>query len=71
MFLNELSPFWHELSRHPIAFLGGFASGVLRLNLTDDPVRSWLNTAAPGTVPPGSNGNGKNSGNGPKSISID
>lgn len=42
MFLDELTPFVEELARQPVAFLGGFASGVLRLNLADDPVKSWL-----------------------------
>ncbi|NJM66304.1 MAG: hypothetical protein HC851_11895 [Acaryochloris sp. RU_4_1] len=42
MFLNELSPLFQELVSKPIAFMGGFASGLLRLNLAEDPVKSWL-----------------------------
>ncbi|MBE9209579.1 hypothetical protein IQ244_24390 [Nostoc sp. LEGE 06077] len=42
MFLDELSPIFKELTHHPVSFLGGFFSGVLRLNLKDDPVKSWL-----------------------------
>jgi hypothetical protein len=42
MFINELSPLFKELTQHPVSFLGGFVSGVLRLNLADDPVKSWL-----------------------------
>ncbi|MEM6435815.1 MAG: hypothetical protein AAF773_18480 [Cyanobacteria bacterium P01_D01_bin.115] len=42
MFLDELTPFLQELTRQPVAFLGGFVSGALRLNLDDDPVKSWL-----------------------------
>ncbi|MBU7585731.1 MAG: hypothetical protein KAF91_23085 [Nostoc sp. TH1S01] len=42
MFLDELSPIFKELTQHPVSFLGGFVSGVLRLNLKDDPVKSWL-----------------------------
>jgi hypothetical protein len=42
MFLTELQPALVELTQQPIAFLGGFVSGVLRLNLADDPLKSWL-----------------------------
>ena len=72
MFLDELTPIFKELSKQPVAFLGGFFSGVFRLNLSDDPVKTWLDEQV------GSNGytgastgseNGKTSG--PQSISID
>ncbi len=43
MFITELSPLFQELAQHPVSFLGGFVSGILRLNLTEDPVKSWLN----------------------------
>jgi hypothetical protein len=72
MFIDELSPIFKQLAQHPISFLGGFASGVLKLNLADDPVKSWLNQqrgvnsySYPGTEAH----NGKASG--PQSISID
>jgi hypothetical protein len=42
MFLDELTPLFKQLSQHPVSFMGGFVSGVLRLNLKDDPVKSWL-----------------------------
>jgi len=42
MFISELSPIFKQFVQHPASFLGGFASGVLRLNLADDPVKSWL-----------------------------
>jgi hypothetical protein len=42
MFIDELSPIFKEFTQHPISFLGGFFSGVLRLSLADDPVKSWL-----------------------------
>jgi len=32
MFLDELQPVVKELIQQPIAFFGGFASGLLRLN---------------------------------------
>ena len=42
MFLDELTPIVKELVEQPVAFLGGFFSGMLKLNLNDDPVKSWL-----------------------------
>jgi hypothetical protein len=68
--MDELTPVLKELSHHPISFLGGFVSGLLRLNLADDPVRSWLDQQTGASYPSSSdNLNGKN--NGPQSISID
>ncbi|MBF2078297.1 MAG: hypothetical protein IGR76_07210 [Synechococcales cyanobacterium T60_A2020_003] len=69
MFLDELSPLFQEFTRQPVAFLGGLASGFLRLNLAEDPVKSWLDRqAGVSTTAPSSN-NGKSSG--PQSITID
>lgn len=71
MFLDELSPFAQELIGHPAAFLGGLASGLLRLSLGDDPVKSWL--AKQGVNPTAmatGTGNHRN-GDGPQSITID
>ncbi|MBD3880234.1 hypothetical protein IFO70_00540 [Phormidium tenue FACHB-886] len=67
MFLDELTPVLRELAGYPIAFLGGFASGLLRLNLTEEPVKSWLDkqTGSPATT----SSNGRSSG--PQSISIE
>ncbi|MEI1373795.1 hypothetical protein PQG02_14225 [Nostoc sp. UHCC 0926] len=42
MFIDELSPIFREFIQHPVSFVGGLFSGVLRLNLADDPVKSWL-----------------------------
>jgi hypothetical protein len=73
MFLDELSPFLNELTGHPAAFLGGLASGLLRLNLSDDPVKGWLQQQ--GMAPSSSGGfsaNGsQNNGGGPQTISIE
>lgn len=72
MFLDELTPVFKELTQQPVAFLGGFFSGVLRLNLSDDPVKSWLDeqTGSTGyTAATNGSDNGKSSG--PQSISID
>ncbi|NER53093.1 MAG: hypothetical protein F6J92_41960 [Symploca sp. SIO1A3] len=72
MFLEEITPILTELTRQPVAFLGGFFSGAFRLNLSDDPVKSWLDKQTGSTV---STSNSKESGNdnnsGPQSISID
>jgi hypothetical protein len=66
---DELSPVLTQLSSQPVAFLGGFVSGVLRLSLEDDPVKSWLDKQAgrPGTPPMDTNGHQ----NGPQSITIE
>jgi hypothetical protein len=72
MFLDELTPVFKELTQQPVAFLGGFFSGILRLNLSDDPVKSWLDeqTGSTGdTAPTNGSDNGKSTG--PQSISID
>jgi hypothetical protein len=71
MFMDELTPVFRELTSHPVAFLGGFFSGLLRLNLADDPVKTWLdqNTGSPFTAPGSSGSNGKSGG--PQSISIE
>jgi len=71
MFVDELSPIFKQFTQHPISFLGGFASGLLRLNLADDPVRSWLDQQLSSTTTTSTTQahNGKTSG--PQSISID
>ncbi|MBD2184422.1 hypothetical protein H6S82_10585 [Planktothrix sp. FACHB-1355] len=72
MFFDELTPIFRELTQHPVSFLGGFFSGIFRLNLADDPIKSWLDQQAgvtPDSSPTTENNNGKS--NGPQSISID
>lgn len=69
MFVDEFSPVFKQLTAYPVAFLGGFVSGLLRLNLADEPVKSWLDNqggVASISTPP-SSGNGSK----PTSISID
>ena len=71
MFLDELAPIFREMTQQPMSFLGGFFSGVLRLNLSDDPVRSWLDQQV-GSAPSSTGtqiNNGKSGG--PQSITID
>lgn len=70
--MDELKPILQELTQEPLAFLGGFVSGLLRLNLHDDPVKTWLEKqGAPmsSTAADSQNNNG-NSG-GPQSITIE
>ncbi len=71
MFIDELTPIFKQLTQHPGSFLGGFFSGVLRLNLSDEPVKNWLDqkisTAYTSSTPQGHNGYIS----GPQSISID
>ena len=70
--MDELSPLLKELTAHPVSFLGGFVSGVLHLNLADDPVRSWLDQQSGSSSNPPSPGNGSGSnGSGPQTINID
>jgi hypothetical protein len=42
MFLSEFQPIVKELIQQPIAFTGGFVSGILRLRLSADPLKTWL-----------------------------
>ena len=70
MFLDELAPLFRELTNQPVSFLGGFFSGVFRLSLADDPVRSWLNEQS-GTTTYVVTSTSTSNGSGPQSISID
>ncbi|MTJ10776.1 hypothetical protein [Anabaena sp. UHCC 0204] len=72
MFITELSPLFQELTQHPISFLGGFVSGILRLNLTEDPVKSWLDKKGCGDSSSNSSTDAQTSkANGPQQITID
>lgn len=69
MFLDELTPLMQEILGQPVAFFGGFASGLLKLNLADDPVKSWLENQ--GADVSSDNNDDNNAGKGPQTISID
>ncbi|NEO34663.1 MAG: hypothetical protein F6K36_30610 [Symploca sp. SIO3C6] len=70
--MDELSPLLKEITTHPVSFLGGFVTGVLRLNLSDDPVRSWLDKHSDSPPsPPSSGNNSGGNGSGPQTINID
>ncbi len=70
--MDEIKPILQELTREPIAFLGGFVSGLLKLNLNDDPIKSWIEKQG-GTKASSSSDSNNNNGNsgGPQSIQID
>ncbi len=70
MFVTELTPLAQEVVKKPVAFLGGFVSGLLGLSLADEPVSQWLakQGAAASTEP---NSRPTPSPSGPQSISID
>jgi hypothetical protein len=69
MFLDELTPLVQEILGQTLAFFGGFASGLLKLNLADDPVKSWLENQ--GADVSSSSNDDDNAGKGPQTISID
>ena len=72
MFVDELTPIAKELSGQPVAFLGGLFSGLFRLNLAEDPVKTWLDRQAGKPASEASNTSDKNDKNGgPQTISIE
>ena len=72
MFLDEFTPVVKELIQEPVAFFGGFFSGILRLNLNDDPVKTWLNQQTGYTSTDGlTTETNNNKSEGPQSITIE
>lgn len=69
MFLTELQPLAKELIEQPIALLGGFVSGILKLNLSEDPLKSWLEKQGLSDIPAATASS--NNSNQPQSIAID
>jgi hypothetical protein len=70
MFLSELIPIAREFTQQPLAFMGGFISGALRLNLTEEPLKSWLQKQNIFIQPLDSNSD-RNNNNSPQTIAID
>ena len=70
MFLTELSPLAQKLIQQPIAFAGGFCSGLFKLKLNEEPLSVWLEKQGyqPGSV---TNVEMNSNNNKPQSISID
>ncbi|MBD0269002.1 MAG: hypothetical protein ICV77_12000 [Cyanobacteria bacterium Co-bin8] len=71
MFLDELTPVVQEIIGHPAAFFGGFVSGVLRLNLADDPVKTWLEQQGGVSATTTPKNTHHQNGGGPQTISIE
>lgn len=69
MFLSELSPIFKELIQQPLAFTGGFFSGMLRLNFQEEPLAGWLSKQ--GFDPNNQDGSIISNSNKPQSISIE
>jgi len=68
---DELTPLLQELAHNPVAFLGGFMAGALRLDLSEDPVKSWLEQQGGVSAASGAGTGTISKKNGPQSISID
>lgn len=71
MFIDELTPIFKQLTQHPGSFMGGFFSGLLRLNLADDPVKSWLFEQLGSSTKTTLTTEVHNGNNGPQAISIE
>lgn len=69
MFLTELTPALQKLIQQPIAFASGFVSGVLHLNLNEEPLSQWLEKQ--GYNPSGNNTGTSGNSDRPQSIKID
>ncbi|MBE9043253.1 hypothetical protein IQ255_02310 [Pleurocapsales cyanobacterium LEGE 10410] len=70
MFLTELSPAFQKFIQQPVAFAGGFVSGILQLKLNEEPLSQWLEKQ--GYDPAGaSNAVTSNNSDKPQSIDIE
>ncbi|KFF41748.1 MAG: hypothetical protein JXR06_06045 [Candidatus Atelocyanobacterium thalassa] len=69
MFIKKIQPILKEFIQQPFAFTGGFASGILRLKITDDPLKSWLQKQGLSSYQHYDDLDKKNAG--PQNISID
>lgn len=65
--LSELTPILKAFSQQPISFTGGLLSGILRLNPSQDPLKSWLEQQGANE----SNRSNNQQNNAPKSIDIE
>ena len=69
MFLTELAPAFQKLLQQPVAFASGFVSGILHLNLNEEPLSQWLEKQ--GYNASENNTAASNNGDRPQSINID
>lgn len=70
MFLDELTPIAQGLIKQPVAFCGGLLSGVLRLDIGEDPLKTWLEKQG-ASVEESNKNNSQGTNEGPQSISIE
>jgi hypothetical protein len=68
--MDELKPILQELLMQPVAFMGGLVSGFLRLDLKEDPLKTWLEKQG-GSPASSATTNGQKKNSGPQSISIE
>ncbi len=72
--MDELTPLLREFLSQPVAFLGGLVSGVLRLDLHEDPLKTWLEQQGACHKDKASatrSDRGERNGRGPQTITID
>jgi hypothetical protein len=69
MFLTELAPALQKLIQQPVAFASGFVSGILHLNLNEEPLSQWLEKQ--GYNAANNNSSTANNSDRPQSIKID
>jgi len=72
MFLTELAPALQRLIQQPVAFASGFVSGVLHLNINEEPLSQWLEKQGYDATSNNSpNSSAANKSDRPQSIKID
>ena len=71
MFLTELTPALQKLIQQPVAFTGGFVSGILQLKLDEEPLSEWLKQQGYSSSSSSSAGVSNNNNGKPQSIDID
>jgi len=70
MFLTELAPAFQKLLQQPVAFAGGFVSGILQLKLEEEPLSKWLENQGYNSSSTKNSTSSRNSSK-PQSIDID
>lgn len=69
--MDELNPMIQEIVKKPLAFVGGFVSGLLRLSPENDPFASYLCNDVEPTNPIYPKNGDPSNGNGPQTIDIE
>lgn len=71
MFLSELTPALQKFLQQPVAFAGGFVSGILQLKLDEQPLSQWLEKQGSNFTSNQPNSATPKTGDKPQSINID